>query len=85
MKAGRLRRGKNWAAARQELGGGEARTGPLHNSGKPNGYTQKARRGTQKARRGTTEGKTRHTEGKTRHNRRQDAARNRRVLYGVSR
>ena len=66
------------AAARQELGCGKASTGPLHNSGKPNGCTQKARRG-------TTEGKTRHTEDKTRHNRKQDAARNRRALYGVSR
>ena len=41
------------AATRQELGGGKTSTGPLHNSGKPNGCTQKARRDTQKTRRGT--------------------------------
>ena len=54
-------------AARQELGCGKASTGPLHNSGIPNGYTQKARRGTTEGKTRHTEGKTWHTEGKTRH------------------
>jgi len=60
MKAGRLRRGKNWAAARQALGRCTTAANPTVARRRQDAAQQKARRGTQKTRRGTTEGKTRH-------------------------
>ena len=53
MKAGRLRRGKNWAAARQALGRCTTAAYPTVTHRRQDAAQQKARRGTQKARRGT--------------------------------